>query len=415
MTLASPIIRVYFGLEYSTTQYFTLDDDVKGEIDNSTYLIAGEDGEGIDITSDGYEVSIQRGRSRELDEFEVGMCQIMLRNFERTYDNLNTAGTFYGNLVPGKRVEVEMYGQPLFAGTIEDWDLDWSVDGDATATILAVDALGDLGLKEFDAWTTTASQTAGPRLTAVLDRPEVAFGSNRDLGTGQSTLQADNVTWGSNVLNYCQLVAKSDQGRFFASRENVLTFRDRHDLVGAASTVTFTDDGTGTVFHGVATQTGSELLFNRVGVDREGGTLQTVEDTASQADYGVRSLSLTGLLMDSDIQSESMAEYLCFIYKDPITRVSSVSVKLHDPQVLSYQGLLASLEIGDQVDIVWTPRGVGDPIEDTLVVEGVDHDISYNGGHLMTVHLGTQSQSGVFILDDDVWGVLDTGPGVLSF
>ena len=129
--------------------------------------------------------------------------------------------------------------------------------------------------------------------------------------------------------------------------------------------------------------------------------------------YGVRALSLTGLLVNSDIQSESMAEYLLGIYKDPAARVSSVTVKCHGLDPVD-AATVAELEIGDLVRVVWTPLGVGDPIDETLVVEGVDHAITVDS-HVVTLRVAPAAQSGVFILDDAVWGVVDTGAGVLSF
>jgi hypothetical protein len=379
--------------------------------------LAGDDGAGVEVQTDAFGIAIRRGRSRELDEFETGTCTVSLRNFDRTYDAFNAAGVYYGDLTPGKRIEVDVWGQRVFAGLIEDWDLDWSVDGEATATIYAEDALGQLARREFDAWTPPAGQTAGERLELMLNRDEIAFGYNYDFDAGVSTLQGDSVTWGSNALNYAQLVVKSDQGRLFASRYNLLTFQDRHHLVsGATPTVTFADDGSGVKFHGITAQVGSELLFNYVGVDREGGTLQTIVDATSMGAYGVRSLSLPGLLMDSDIQSESMAEYLCYLYKDPTARIASISVKVHDDAHLDEldRTQASGLEIGDLVSATWTPGGVGDPVGETLIVEGIDHDVTA-AEHFVTVRLGPWTQSSVFILDDDVYGVLDTGPGLLSF
>lgn len=414
--LAQPVIRVFFGLEYSSGLQFTLDSSTKGELDNVTYLLATTDGDGVDIATDSYSVSIRRGRSREIDEFEAGTANVTLRNFDRVYDNLYSASPYFGDLVPGKRVDIEMYGQIVFSGTIEDWNLDWTVDGDGTATFTAFDALADLGRREFDEWTTTGTQAEGVRLGAVLDRSEVAFGANRDLDTGQASLQSDLVTWGSNVLNYCQLIAKSGGGRLFASREGTLTYRDRHSLAGATSMVSFADSSAGTRFHGVTTQTGSEALFNRCGVDREGGTLQTADDATSQAAYGVRPLTgMAGLLMDTDIQSAEMANYLVSIYKDPQTRVSSIAARMHDSRMSATRGTLSTLDIGDVIDSTWTPVGVGSADSQTLVVEGIDHDISHDGGHYMTLHTAPAFQTAVFILDDSVWGVLDSATGPLAF
>ena len=408
-------VKVFFGLEYSPAAFFTLDDPVKGVLDGSTYLIASSDGDGVEIGSDGHYITVTRGRSRELDEFETGTATVSLHNYQRTWDALNSAGTYYGDITPGKRVELAVAGETIFTGVIDDWNLLWDVDGTATAEFVAVDAMGQLARIEFDAWTATAAQLSGARISAILDRNEVAFpAGRRDIDTGASTLQGDSVTWGSNVLNYAQLVRQSEQGWLFASRHDLLTFRSRHALVGAAVGLTFADDGGGLAFHGIGTDVGSELLFNRVGVDREGGTLQTVEDDTSQAAYGVRTLSITGLLLDSDGQSSAMAEYLLSIYKDPTARVASVMVKVHGLDAAD-QASVAAIELGDLIEVVWTPLGVGPPIPQVLlVVEGIRHEVTVDE-YTVELSVAPIVQSGVFILDDATWGVLDTGPGVLSF
>jgi hypothetical protein len=413
MTLPDPSILVYFGLEYAGTGYAVYDDPVRGIYDDAVTIYAPVDGIGVDVTGDGFGISVRRGRSRELDEFEAGTATVAFHNFDRTYDNLNAAGIYFGDLVPGKRVELQVWGVTIYAGTIEDWNLEWTVDGVDTAGLVAVDALGVLARKEFDAWTTTAGQTSGLRLASILDRPEVGFGSNRDLAVGNSTLQADSVTWGSNVLAYCQLVNRSEAGRLFASRDNLITHQDRYSLTGTASVLAFSDNGAGTEFHGVTTATGSEFLYNRVGVDREGGTLQTVEDGASGDAYGIRSLSLPGLLMDSDTQSADMAQYLLGRYKDPATRVASITVKVHGlPEV--QRGPVAGLDLGDLIAHIWTPQGVGDQLVEFLVIEGVEHQVTVDE-HVMTVFTSPHDSASVAVYDDTVVGVYDSPLAVYAF
>jgi hypothetical protein len=411
-------IKVYFGLEYSGSNYFTIGDPVKGIIGNGTYLIAAADGNGVEIGTDGFYISVSRGRSRELDEFETGTAVVSLHNYQRTYDALNAAGTYYGDITPGKRVEISVYGQAIFTGTIEDWNVLWDVDGTAVAEFTAVDAMGQLARIEFDEWTTTASQLTGARISAILDRSEVGFpASRRAIDTGASTLQSDLVTWGSNVLNYAQLVRQSEQGWLFASRTDLITFLGRHGLIGDAISLTFADNGTGVAFHGIGFEVGSELLFNRVGVDREGGTLQTVQSAASQAAYGVRSLSITGLLLNSDAQSEAMADYLLNIYKDPTARVSSIAVKVHDTIDLTsmQQAAVARQEIGNLVDVVYTPLGLGSPIAQTpLVVEGIRHEVQVDE-YVVELRLAPAFQSGAFIIGDPVKGVIGNTSYLIAF
>ncbi len=433
MSVPTPTITVWFGIEYDSGNLFTLDDPVKGVLD-SAYTLAGDVGTQVDASA--YYLTISRGRSRELDEFEAGTCRVSLRNRDRMFDPfsavfltdendtiltdddgnylISEGSTLSEHIVPGKRVTISIYGQTIFDGTIDDWDLRYEPAGGADAGFAAYDALGALARMEFDEWTTTGGETAGPRITAILNRGEVGFPYNRDIGTGISTLQADTVSWGSNVLNYIQLVSKSDLGRTYASRTNALTFRDRHSTIGSQPTVAFADDGSGLPFVDISLDVGSELLYNRVGIDREGGILQTSSDATSQGLYGVRTLNYGGLLMDSDTQSEDMADFLLAFYKDPTARVGSITVNVTGLDSDIDRADVCRLDIGDVVTVTFQPRGVYGTIDETLVVEGVDHLMPYGGPHLVTLHLSPVAQTGVFILDDPVSGVLDTG-GVLAF
>ena len=96
----------------------------------------------------------------------------------------------------------------------------------STASIVSTDALGMLGQLQFDAWTSSAT-TSGAKLTAVVFRDEVDWSEPVDFDNGTATLSADSVTWGSSVLNYCQLIARSELGYFFADASGRLTYRDR--------------------------------------------------------------------------------------------------------------------------------------------------------------------------------------------
>jgi hypothetical protein len=410
MPMVVPTVVIYFGIPAVGADFFTLDDPVRGVLDGATYTLGGD--LGVDVAATSVGVSVQRGRSRELDEFQTGTATVTLENFDRIYDGLNAAGIYYGDLTPGKRVTVGFHGVTVFDGTIEDWDVDWPVGGTPTATFTAVDALGDLARMEFDAWVAAAGETAGTRLTSILNRPEVHMSLNRRFDTGISVLQGDPVTWGSNALNYAQLAVKSDGGRFYASRDGALVFKDRHSMFAATPTVTFRDDLTGVNFYGITTQTGSELLFNRVGVDREGGILQTVEDTTAIAEYGTRTLSLAGLLMDTDAQAADMAGYLLSIYKDPTTRIASITVNVSDLSDAN-QATVSALDIGDLVRVLWTPRGIAGQVDQTIAVEGVDHYWTSGDVHMMTLRTSPYFQSNAFRLDDPVYGVLDSS--VLAF
>jgi hypothetical protein len=407
-------VTVFFGVGGAGGDVFVLDDAVRGVLDSATYTLGGDTGS--DVTSDVRAVSIMRGRTSPIfDNVNAGTAMVELNNEDRSYDPDYTAGAYYGGIMPTKRVVIATNGVTLLDGQVADWALDYQVSGVSLATIEAEDALAVLSRQQFTEWTATGSQAAGARYTAILNRGEVGWsGGARDLDTGISTLQGDAVSWGSNVLAYCQLVARSDLGVFFASRDGVITFHDRHhNYYETGTPLAFADDGTGIGFHEIGRTFGSENFYNRVSVDRETGTVQTVT-ISSATDDGVRSLSLDGLLMDSDAQSLAMAEYIANTFATGESRISSLRIRLNDLQhtVAEIQSVLA-LDVNSLVSVAWTPNGVGDPIEQTCIVEGMRHDIGIEY-HDVTLYLG-KIVDGVFILDDATLGVLDGTTNLLSF
>lgn len=410
MGIVAPVITAYFELDAQDDTLFTIEDPVLGLLDTGGVL--GGD-LATDVTGYGFEVTINRGRTVELDEIGTGTCRVSFRNRDRTFDPSYAAGPFFGQLVPGKKIEVSIYGQTIFTGSVDDLVDEYRVGNDSAASFLCVDALGDLARVEFDEWTTT-SQLPGARITAVLDRSEVRYAGGRDLDDGIDTLQADTVSWGSNVLNYLQLVARSDLGRLFSSRTGVLTFRDRLAAVDTAPTLTFADDGTGYSFSAVQKRTAAEQLANIVSVDREGGTAQTVTSEAGITANRPRRLPISGLLLTTDTRSLDMANFLLGIYSTPEDRIAGLTIIVSGLESQADQALIAALELGDTVNVTWTPNSVGAAVEQICVVEGISHQISVFGVHTMTLALSEVQQSGLFTIEDDVLGLLDTG-GVLAY
>lgn len=437
MTRINPTVIAYFELEPTGGPFFILDDTAQGVLDNLTYPLGGP--LGTDISPYVLGVSTRRGRDRQLDEFTAGVATVQMRNLDRIFDPEYTGGgetltsetgvaltsesgdpllvsggspaPFFGELLPGRRVTVADLGVTVFDGNIDDWEFSYDVDGMSTVTFEVSDALADLASKEFDDWVATPGQLPGDRLEAILDRPEVNFPSGRRaIDPGTSTLQGDTVSWGSNVLNYAQLVAKSDIGRLFATRENTLTFLGRNHAFTGVGAPLLADDGTGIPFSGVGRARGTELLYNRVGVDRVGGVQQTRANPASQEKYGTRSLSLTGLLMDSDDQSLGMADYLLDLYKDPQTRIATLMVYVHRLTGAD-QFTVLSLDIGDVVQVIYTPNDVGDPLDTICLIEGRSDQIGV-ASHTITFALSLLADGFAgtpFVLDSTEFGMLDSG------
>ncbi|MEM9515427.1 MAG: hypothetical protein AAGA42_11285 [Actinomycetota bacterium] len=409
MTTLTSQIDVFFETDTTGGDFFTLGDPVKGVLGNSVYRLA--DVPPTDIADQVYRVTIDRGRNDELAENDAGTLEAVLENSDGRFlpfelndpvltddagetltddsgEALLTDSGVYGvdNILPGKRIRVTVDSHVIYDGQAEDWDYGYPESGEITARMTAVDALGMLARVQFDEWTSAAGQTPGERINSILDRPEVAWpAAKRSIDEGTTTLQADPVSWGSNVLNYMQLVAQSEvAGRLFASREGSLGFRRRVPTGQPAAILT--DDGTGIPWFNMALTSSTEQLWNRVSIDRENGLQQTVKDDASIAKYGVRQLTVGGLLFDSDLQSLRLANYLLRRFSEPKVRIRSVQIWL-DALPAADRGKVLSLDLGDVVNVGWTPPGTVDSTSTDMFVEGIRHDFGRQEPHIVTLRM----------------------------
>lgn len=391
-----------------------------------------DDVNATDITAYTHSVSFRRGRAQELDEITAGVCTIGLRNHTGTFtpydvvsegtaiqdetgDPLLTedgefildesSSVFATNIRPGKRVRVKVGATVVFDGVIDDWNYAYTPEGRADAWIEAVDALAELAAANFSAFTATGEQRAGERLDEILARNEAGYFGVTTFDRGVDRLQANAVAEGRNVLTEVQLISRSDRGVFFATRTGGLRYVDRRSAAIATSSIDFADDGTGTPFHGITPDFGREFLYTRVAVTRLGGTVQIV-DESSGSDYGVRTLTLDGLLLISDSHAEDLAQFMVDTYSEPRTRIRGLLVNMDDLSS-GQRTAVAELELADMVTVTWTPEGTSAETTQELVVEGIRHSKSVESAYMVELQLSQRVQSGVFTLDSATLGVLD--------
>jgi AAA+ ATPase superfamily predicted ATPase len=151
---------------------------------------------------------------------------------------------------------------------------------------------------------------------------------------------------------------------------------------------------------------GSEQLYNRIVLANNKAVPDevTAEDEASQLVYGPRSYSLTGLLNNSATDLQFLADFLLARFKEPQYRFQSLSVVL-DVLSEAQQNEVLDLEIGDVVQVKFTPSGIPPAIEQYCRVIGISHDWSNNEKR---VNLSLERLDfSLFILDDATFGILD--------
>jgi len=402
--MAVPVTKVYIGFNLAAagSNLFILDDTTQGLL-NSTYVLGGD--VLTDVTNYVASVSIDRGKSRELDRYTAGHASISLHNESRIFDPYNTASIYYTQIVPRKPIVIETNGERVFTGFIDDWDLTYDISGKSFANVSAVDGFLRLSAAELDSFTTT-SQLSSARINAILNRPDVAWPvANRNIDTGLVTLQADVVTENANALQYLQLLESTENGKLFIDRSGQVTFKNRIPVPSLNDIAVFADDSTADSiqYTNIDVIYGSENLYNRVSVTRANGTAQTVDSTESQDAYGVASYSLDGLLFNSDADSLELAEYLLNLYQQPELRLNSLTVNLHDKTSAEVEKL-TTLDIADAAQIIFTPNQIGSAIEQYAVVTGVNHDIGIDR-HTVTYYFSSIFYIAL-ILDDPIYGRL---------
>jgi hypothetical protein len=437
MTTVQPTIEVFWNV-VEGDGVFRLDDATDGVLapDASAAPLAGF--QAVDITDRCYSMRTRRGRARELDEIEAGSLTVGVRNYDAAFlddtfldsiltdddgdpltddngDPLTTMDRPFpapGSFDPGRRVRVSVASTVIFDGTIDDWDYDYRASGEVDAGFVAFDALGDLAAQGFPADKTWSAGLPGARFTDALN--EIGWPlASRDIGTGSSSLQGDDVAARSNVLTYLRTVAQSDLGRLFAAgATGFVTFRDRDSVYSAGVSAVFSDQGSDIPFQALSIEHGSELLYTRVSVTREGGDVQTVSNAAAiLAENGkVRDLNITWLLLDSDDEALAMANYLLSLYSTNSGRIASIGVSL-DSLTSGQRTTLAELELGDVVTVTWQATGAPSAVTTANVVEAIEHVSTFATTH--DVMLGLSPLDASLILDDAALGVL--GSGLLAF
>lgn len=409
MATSSITVEIGFGIDPSGGSLFVLDDPVRGVLDSASFTLASDL---IDVGDLCRSFTIDRGRQRLLDDFVAGTAQVVLDNRDRRFDDTYASGPYAGLIDIGLRIQITCNGITLFFGSIEDWDLTHDVNGDSVAIVSCVDMLGVLAMCELDAWTPTAGQLVGARISAALDRTEVSFPASRAIGAGVSTLSATPVAAGTNTLNYCQQASESDLGYFYASRTGELTFKDRLTVTGTTIEATFGQDlSAGDIpYMELGRSVGSDLCFNRVRVTWPGGE-EIAEDVDSTDTRRRRSKSLDVLVEDAT-QAGNMADFLVGKFALPESRFAMVRTDLGlltDAQAATLLGL----DITSAITVSLTPNDIPPALERTSIVEGVHHEWTA-GDHVVALDIGDAVNRFPFILDDPVLGVLD-GTGLLAF
>ncbi len=403
MSVPTPKVEIGFDLTATASAaYFRLDDPTSGQLDNPNYGLGGTIL--FDVTSKVRSVSIQRGKNRQLDQYDQGLANVVFNNNDRTFDPEYPDSPYYGQIIPKRQIRISSGGVVQFFGLIDDWNLTYEPNGDSIVSAACSDAISQFATQTISV-RTNDQQYSGDRVNTILSLPEIAWPTElRSIETGQMLLGTDTIPDDTSALAYLRTIEKSEPGSFFVSKTGEVIFRDRLTAATSGGLV-LADDGSGIPYTGMRVQYGSELLANEIVLQNYLNNEVIAQDADSIAVYGINNLTQTGLLVANQGDLGEMAVFFASKFAQPEYRFESVEVIVDQLPTIQQAQILA-LELGSVVKIVFTPNGIAPAIEKYAEIIRIDHAITITN-HVVSLGFATLDFT-LFVLDDAEFGKLDS-------
>jgi hypothetical protein len=417
MTLPVLKVEIDFASGPSFSYPLLLDSLNFGILDTNTLGDAPADV--VDISSQVLRCSTRRGRNRILSNFEAGSATITLNDPNSDFNPQNTAGPYYGKLLPLRKIrvyaETELLGDivsvNIFSGYITSYDTGFYEGTNATSTVILQCVDGFRLLNNVATGLTSvpgcpAGQLSGARVEALLDFAGFPT-SMRVTTVGNSTMQADPAGTNRSILTAIQTVEQSEFGAFFMQRSGKTLFLDRDEVAKRADVFprTYTDLGTPGTFpyESIDFAFDDQLILNDITVTALGGIPQTVTSQESIDKFFTKSGQRTGILVQTDAEALDQAQTLLVARKNADLRIDSITLNLNAD--ISEANTLVNLS-SDIYNLIIAEKQMpgGSSIVKELFIQGVQHDISPSKWVVKLLTAEPLIQA--FILDSENQGIL---------
>jgi len=399
---------------------FVLDDTDKGVLNNTEYVLNGTT-QYASVIEGSTNIIVTRGRRDIGDQFTAGSMTFNLLDGYAggVFNPFNQDSPFFDSsndqpgLAPMRNVILTREGEELFNGYIIDYTYDFNLGGLDEVNVACADRFYVLSQTYMDEYNVD-QELANVRVEAVLDLPEVnAFQlpGERNIETSSVLLggaSAYTIPNGTSVAAYMAKINESVQGRIFVARDGVFTFQDRIGTTLSAPVAAFHDDGTNIPMDQVGISFEANEVVNRASVTHAGATTPEVaEDLSSQATYFIQTTSISDALVHNNTAALDLATYL--LVAEPSPRYTSVSTPfstLTDAQ----RDIVAVIEIGATISVEksFLTGLTTTQLAQELAVEGIQHQIDLSSGHRITLFTSPTTLVYELILDDAVYGTIDT-------
>jgi len=385
-----------------------------------TNVLADAAGVIVDVSSVVNSVQTKRGRNVQTNQFQTGTLTLVIVDQTGAFNPQNTAGPYYSLLAPMVKVQITAtYGAvtyPIFSGFITSYSTSIPEAGTgsvALTTITAVDAFRLATNAQISTVAgTSAGQLSGARINNILD--QISWpNSMRDIDAGLTTLQADPST-ARTSLAACQTVEVSEFGAFYVDASGSFVFQDRALTASsiAGTPVVFSDDGLGIDYFNAVWVLNDLLIFNSAQITATGLATQTATDSASVDKYFLHSYNQQNLLMQDTATALNYAQAFVASNSETTVRCDAIELDLYTNDYNA--GIIAALDLDyfDPVTISTAQPG-GTNLTKTLQIFGKAMTITPNQWRVVMQTLEPIIDS--FILDNALYGLLDTTNDVLSY
>ena len=370
------------------------------------------------------EFQIVRGRQQELSTNQAGRAVVICNNTNGKLDPSNTgSGTPYYDggtkVLPGRHIRIKATDPStstvyvIFRGFVERWVQEYPGELDQVTRIECVDAFKVLSMAYCDG-SSESQELSGLRVANLLDQASwpnggsagaVSVAGYRDIDNTSSneTVPAKTYTTTMDVLLQTQDIETAEIGSFFVSRSGVMTFKNRLNRISEFATIAATFSDTSTAdgrlkYNGLDFSMDDHNVVNRVDTalysSGSAGTQQN--DTTSQASYGLRAMTQTGLMLTATADATAWAEYIIGRQANPANRVQSITLRPQEQDALWAKVLPA--ELGNAYVIERTPAA-GNAITSTNICERLIHKGKGNQW-LTKMELSPADTAGYWVLDD---------------
>lgn len=401
---------------------FTLDDDLKGELNNTEYVLNGIS-QFASVMDGTISLTAKRGRANTGDQFAYGTMNFTLNDTyaDGVFNPFDTTSPYYDpnndqpGLAPLRQVRFSRYSSTnvkelLWVGYIVNYDYTFTLGGLDTVTVNCADFSYQLGQTFLAEWNVT-EELSSARFNALLDLPEVAYTGTRSIETGVATLggaAAWTVPNGTSVAGYANKINEAEQGRIFVDREGTITFQKRIGTTLGIPDAEFHDDGTQIGYSAIDIAFQADTVVNRASIQHAGATSpQVAEDLVSQAAYLVQTQSITDSLLNNDAAAMTLAQYL--INANPEPRFNFLGTEFIGTPAAD-QDTLALLDVGDLINIQKSITTSAGPTQfaQNLTIEGLEHRLTLSAGHAVTYFTSPTTIVYQLVLNDAVYGIINS-------